>query len=139
MPLLRHLDTADILFKEGDAENCLYVLLEGEVALQTHVPGYGDADFFIAEPLDVIGWSVLTPVVRQRTDTAVARSPSILICFNSEMLRQMCEEDHESGYIVMRRIANVAASRLLTTRLHLFEVIRSLTEHANDPVLPKSD
>lgn len=137
--ILRRLNTGDILFKEGDAEICLFVLLEGEIVLQTHAPGYGEVDIFTAEPLDVIGWSGLTPVVRQRTDTAIARSDCLLICFDSEMLRHLCEDDHEFGYIIMRRIANVAASRLLTTRLHLFEVIRSQTEHQKTPALPKSD
>lgn len=137
--VLRQLNAGDILFKEGDAEICLFVLLEGEITLQTHAPGYGEVEIFTAEPLDVIGWSGLTPVIRQRTDTAIACSDCMLICLDSALLRQMCEEDHEFGYVIMRRIANVAASRLLTTRLHLFEVIRSQTEHQNTPVLPKSD
>ena len=136
---IRGFNAGDVLFKEGDAEICLFVLLEGEIVLQTHAPGYGEVEIFTAEPLDVIGWSGLTPVVRQRTDTAIARSDSQLICFDSAMLRHLCEEDHEFGYVIMRRIANVAASRLLTTRLHLFEVIRSQTEHQNTMALPKSD
>jgi hypothetical protein len=37
-------------------------------------------------------------------------------------LRQFCEEDHELGYIVMRRMANVVASRLLMTRLQLLDM-----------------
>lgn len=121
---LRTLKSGERLFKEGESENCLYVLLDGEIDLETHVPGYGEVHIFTAEPLDIIGWSVLTPVVRQRTDTARALSDCELVCFNNELLRQLCEEDHEFGYIIMRRIANVAASRLLTTRLHLFEVVR---------------
>ncbi len=119
------LDTGDILFNEGDAENCLYVLMAGEIELQTYAPGYGEVIIFIAEPLDLIGWSTLTPVVRQRTDTATARCPCSLVTFNSDLLRQFCEEDYATGYIIMRRIANVAASRLLTTRLHLFQVINN--------------
>jgi CRP/FNR family cyclic AMP-dependent transcriptional regulator len=93
--LLRRLEPGEILFKEGDLENFLYVLYEGEVELFTHAPGYGQVRIIVAEPLDVIGWSVLTPVIRQRTDTGRALTASSLLCFNSEMLRQLCEEDHE--------------------------------------------
>ncbi len=125
---MRVLNPGELLFREGETENCLYVLMDGELDLETHVPGYGQVHIFTAEPLDVIGWSVLTPVVRQRTDTARAISYCKLIAFNSELLRQQCEEDREFGYVIMRRIANVAASRLLTTRLHMFEVIRKLSE-----------
>ncbi len=133
------LSAGEVLFREGDPENCLFVLVEGQVTLHTHVPGYGDVEIFTAEPLDVIGWSGLTPVVRQRTDTAIAVVPSMLICLKSELLRQFCEEDHESGYVFYRRIANVAASRLLTTRLHLFEIIRAHNERAQSPAASKSD
>src|SRR5512140_395459 len=65
-----HLSEGEILFTEGEPENGLFVLLEGEIALETHAPMYGPVHIFTAEPLDLIGWSSLTPVVRQRTDTA---------------------------------------------------------------------
>lgn len=136
---LRKLNAGENLFCEGDSENCLYILLEGEIELHTHAPGFGPIFIFRAEPLDILGWSVLTPVVRQRTDTARATMPSQLVCFNSEMLRQLCDDDPVMGYTIMKRIANVAASRLLTTRLHLFEVIRTQAAQSNPVPSSKSD
>jgi CRP-like cAMP-binding protein len=118
------LKPGEILFTEGEPESGLFILLDGEISLETHVPMHGQVHIFTAEPLDLIGWSALTPVVRQRTDTATALITSQLVSFNSCLLQQFCEEDTDFGYHIMRRIANVAASRLLTTRLHLFEVIR---------------
>lgn len=120
------LPPGELLFSEGDPANCLYILLEGELALETFVPSQGGVRIFTAEPLDIIGFSALTPVVRQRTATARALTPIQLICFNGQMLRQLCDEDHDLGYIIMRRIANVTASRLLTTRLQLFDIIHQL-------------
>jgi CRP/FNR family cyclic AMP-dependent transcriptional regulator len=136
---LTELAAGEVLFSEGDAENCLYILLDGEVELRTHAPGFGSVVIFIAEPLDVIGWSALTPVVRQRTDTATACSACSLVSFNSDLLRQVCDEDYATGYVIMRRIANVAASRLLTTRLHLFEVIRTQSDHSRERNKTKPD
>jgi CRP/FNR family transcriptional regulator, cyclic AMP receptor protein len=120
---LQHLETGEILFKEGDRDDSLYVLLEGQVALEIEVPTRGRVAFFNAEMLDIIGWSSLTPVVRQRTAQARAKKASLLLGFNSKLLEQLCEEDHEIGYIVMRRLANVVANRLLTTRLCLLDMI----------------
>lgn len=136
---MRKLDAGEVLFCEGDAENCLYILLSGEIELETHAPGYGPVRIFIAEPLDLLGWSSLTPVVRQRTDTAIARSDCTLVSFNNELLRQACDEDHETGYVIMRRIANVAASRLLTTRLHLFKVIQEQSDRIHQGESTKQD
>jgi CRP-like cAMP-binding protein len=72
--------------------------------------------------MDVVGWSSVTPVVRRRTAGAQAVLPSSLVRLDAKGLRQLCDEDFELGYIVMRRMANVVASRLLTTRLQLLDM-----------------
>jgi CRP/FNR family cyclic AMP-dependent transcriptional regulator len=128
---IRTMNGGEIVFNEGDSDNCLFVILEGEVEITTHIPGHGSVQIYTAEPLDIIGWSVLTPVVRQRTATARALGNIRFICFNSQILRQMCEQDRDFGYIIMRRIANVVASRLLVTRLQLYELLRQTEIHSN--------
>ena len=127
---LSQLDEGKVLFREGDSEDCLFLLLEGQLEVETHVPGIGAVQLYTGEPLDIIGWSVLTPVIRQRTTTVRALTASRLICFNSTILRQMCDEDHDLGYVIMRRIANVVASRMLSTRLRLFEQIHPSSQPA---------
>lgn len=126
---LRHLKQGDVLFCEGDSEDGVYIILEGQVQIETHVPGHGLIKLHTAEPLDIVGWSALTPVIRQRTAAARAETECRLVCLNSQILHQLCENDHDLGYIIMRRIANVAATRLLVTRLRLFEIIHPSDEH----------
>ncbi|MCL4561757.1 MAG: Crp/Fnr family transcriptional regulator [Chloroflexi bacterium] len=111
------------IFPEGGIEDYLYIVLEGQVATEIYVPTRGQVHLFTAEPLDIIGWSSLTPVVRQRTSNARTLEPSRLIAFEAEGLRRLCDEDHHLGYIIMRRLSNVVASRLLTTRLQLLDMI----------------
>ena len=120
---LHHLEAGDILFREGDREDMLYILLEGQVNLQVEVPTRGQVTVFTAELLDVLGWSSLTPIVRQRTASAYASQASTLVSFNSKLLQQMCDEDHELGYVIMKRLANVVANRLLTTRLCMLDML----------------
>ena len=110
------------LFREGDPEDYLYVVIQGRVAIEMMVPGRGRMRIYTAEPMDVVGWSSVTPVVRRRTAGAQAVLPSCLVRQDAAALRQLCEEDYELGYIVMRRMANVVASRLLTTRLQLLDM-----------------
>ncbi|MDR3577135.1 MAG: Crp/Fnr family transcriptional regulator [Anaerolineaceae bacterium] len=111
------------VFHEGDREDLLYIVLEGQVALETFVPSQGLIRTFTAEPLDIFGWSSLTPVVRQRLSNARAVIPCRVIAIDGEALKTLCEDDHDIGFIIMRRLANIVASRLLTTRLALFDVI----------------
>ena len=121
--LLHEMELDDILFHEGDREDYLYVLLEGQIVLEVEAPTRGVVSVYTAEALDIIGWSSMTPIVRQRTACARATQHCILLGFNSKLLQQLCDEDHELGYIIMRRLANVVASRLLTTRLCLLDMI----------------
>jgi len=110
------------LFREGDTEEYLYIVIQGRIAIEMMVPGRGRMRIYTAEPMDVVGWSSVTPVVRQRTAGAQAVLPSRLVRQDAAALRKLCEEDHDLGYIVMRRMANVVASRLLTTRLQLLDM-----------------
>ncbi len=118
---LRQVDTNEDLFLEGEKQDYLYVVLDGQLSLEIYIPTRGRMCIFTAEPLDIIGWSTMTPVVRQRTASARATVPSRLIGFDAEALYRKCEEDHHLGYIIMRRLSNVAASRLLATRIHLMD------------------
>lgn len=118
-----YLQAGECLFIEGEQIDILYLVLNGRVTIESYVPTRGQVEIFCAEALDIIGWSSLTPVVRQRAFSARAVQNTALIGFNGPALRQLCEQDHDIGYIVMRRIANVIASRLLVTRLHLVNII----------------
>lgn len=116
-------ESGDVIFSEGEQHSYLYVILEGKVCLESFVPGHGSMPIFTAESLDVLGWSSLTPVVRQKTGTARVMEPTKLLAFEASILMDVCETDCELGFIIMRRLANIIASRLLTHRLHLLGLI----------------
>jgi len=110
------------LFKEGEPEDYLYIVVNGRISIEIFAPGRGRLSIYTAEPLDVVGWSSVTPVVRQRTASARAVLDSRLIAMDALPLRRLCESDCALGCIVMRRIANVVAQRLLMTRLQLLDL-----------------
>ncbi len=120
--------TNEVIFSEGERIDFLYLILEGQIAIENFVPTRGWTRLFTAEPLDIIGWSSMTPVIRQRTATARALGNGRLIAFNADALRKACEEDHSLGYVILKRISNVVASRLLTTRLQLLELFTNQPE-----------
>ncbi|MBE0699626.1 MAG: cyclic nucleotide-binding domain-containing protein [Anaerolineaceae bacterium] len=116
-------EPGDLLFSEGDRDDSLYVLLEGQVTMEIEVPTRGQTAYYIAEMLDIIGWSSMTPIVRQRIARARATQASLVLGFNSKLLQQLCDDDQEIGYVVFRKLANVVANGLLTMRLCLMEII----------------
>ena len=117
-----HVKSGEVLFREGDKQECIYVVIEGRIALDMFIPHRGKIRFYTAEPGEVFGWSSVTPTIRQRTAGATAVVDGLIVCIDSEKLRQVCDEDHDLGYLVMRRMANVVAGRLLVTRLQLLDM-----------------
>jgi CRP-like cAMP-binding protein len=116
---LRTVQPSEILFSEGDLEDYLYFVLDGKIAIEMTVPGQGKALVSTLEPFDPLGWSSVTPVIRQRTASARSLGQSCLLAIDANKLRQLCAEDHDLGYIVYLHLANVVAARLLVTRLQL--------------------
>lgn len=116
-------EKGDVIFSEGEQHPYLYVVLEGKVRLDSFVPGRGTMPILTAESLDVVGWSSLTPVVRQKTGTARVVERAKLLTFSADTLMELCELDCDLGFVIMRRLANIVASRLLTHRLHLLELL----------------
>jgi CRP/FNR family transcriptional regulator, cyclic AMP receptor protein len=119
---LREIKNGETVFHEGDREDYLYIVIEGRIALDIFIPHRGKIRIYTAEPLDVFGWSSVTPTIHQRTASAVCVLDSKVIGINAEKLRKACDEDHDLGYAVMRRLANIVASRLLVTRLQLLDM-----------------
>lgn len=119
---IRDVKAGETLFREGEKEDYLYIVLQGRVALEIFVPHRGKVRIYTAEPMDVFGWSSITPTVRQRTAGATAVVDGRVICIDAPKLREACDEDHDLGYVVMRRLANVVASRLMVTRLQLLDM-----------------
>ena len=125
---IQSFDADEVIFTEGEQHPYLYVILEGSVQLESYVPGHGPLIIFTAESLDVIGWSSLTPVVRQKTSTARVLKRTILLTFQADNLMKVCENDCDLGFIIMRRLANIVASRMLNHRLQLMRLITCQNE-----------
>jgi CRP/FNR family cyclic AMP-dependent transcriptional regulator len=124
---IRSVQPGEELFREGDRADNVYIILSGEILLENFIPSLGKVGFLKAQPLDVVGWSSLTPVVRQRTATARICQAGHVLMIDGAALSRLCENDHDLGYIIMRRVANIVASQFLSTRLHLFDIIRNTT------------
>ena len=118
-------EPGELIFSEGEQNHYFYIVIEGQVCVESFVPGRGLLPVFTVESLDVLGWSSLTPVVRQKLGTARVLESTKCLTFEANTLMELCEEDCDLGFIIMRRLANIVASRLINHRLHLLEIISS--------------
>jgi CRP-like cAMP-binding protein len=112
------------IFKEGSPANRFYLLTSGEVALESSSNECDDERKpMLIETIgagDVLGWSWIFPPYYWHFD-ARAESPVKAIFFYGSRLREQCEHDHDFGYELMKRTAEVAIVRLQSTRQRLLE------------------
>ncbi len=130
--ILRHFKAGEVFFHEGEKQDFFYVVLNGRVALNMFVPHHGKVRFFTCEEWDSFGWSSVTPVVRTRTAGAVGVMAGTVIATDTTKLQELCDRDHDIGYLFMRRMTNVIASRLLVTRLQLLDMFAEPLETKSD-------
>lgn len=121
------------VFLEGEDSDNLFVLLSGNVKLESYVPSLGPVEMYTAEPLDFFGWSSITSNVHQRTTSATALLDCNILSIDGKSLKFLCEEDHHIGYLIMRRTLNILANRMLSTRLQLYDaIVKILIEEPED-------
>ncbi|HXY07655.1 MAG TPA: cyclic nucleotide-binding domain-containing protein [Terriglobales bacterium] len=109
------------IFEEGDEANVFYLIREGEVALEIFAPAH---EPIIVDRLgagDVLGWSWLLPPFRWAFD-AHARTGLRAIALDGRYLRAKCEENHNVGYELFKRCAQIMERRLEATRLQLLDL-----------------
>ena len=122
MSTIRHVKAGEIIFREGDTHESVYIVIEGRVVLEMFVPHRGKVRFYTAEPWEIFGWSSVTPNVSVRTAGATAVLDGSILRIDADKLSHACDEDHDLGYLVMRRLAHVVAGRLWVTRLQLLDM-----------------
>ena len=109
------------VLREGEPADRFFVLREGSVALEVASPERGSIVIQTLGPGDALGWSWLFPPYQWHLD-AVTREPVAAVAFDAACLRGKCDEDHELGYQLMRRFADLMLQRLMAARLQLLDV-----------------
>jgi CRP-like cAMP-binding protein len=117
----------EVIFREGDPANRLYLIERGKVSLEAHVKNGPGVRVQTIGPGEVLGWSWLFPPYYWQFD-ARAVEPMEAIFFYGTRLREECEVDHELGYELITRMAAIAIRRLQATRKELVACHKQL-EH----------
>jgi CRP-like cAMP-binding protein len=116
-------EPAQQIFEAGSPANRFYLILEGRVVLESELAEPGVMlPVQTLGPGDNLGWSWLFPPYLVHL-SARAMTPTRTIFFYGTRLREQCELDHELGYELMKRIAEVATECLRVTQQRLLESV----------------
>jgi len=120
--LLLYAPAGTVIFKQGEAAENLYVLINGEVAIR-YKPDDGPEDVIAhVRPEGVVGWSAALGNPHY-TSSAVCTSDCQMLRVRNSDLRQLCENYPETGLLFLDRLAAMIAERLRTTHPQLMALL----------------
>lgn len=104
----------DMVAETGKPANCFHLVVSGSIALEA----CGDRSptrVQVIGPGDILGWSWFFPPYYWHFN-AVAEEPTETIFFYGSRLSQECDRNHDLGYELFKRMAQILVGRLQTTR-----------------------
>ena len=109
------------MLREGEQASQFYLIRHGKVALEVFAAQRGAITIETIEAGEVLGWSWLFPPYRWHFSARVVE-PVRAIALDGTCLRTRGEEDHDLGYELMKRVAQIMMERLQATRIQLLDV-----------------
>jgi CRP/FNR family transcriptional regulator, cyclic AMP receptor protein len=116
-----HFDKGAYIFKEGDPADTFYLIRAGKVAVEIFAPQHKPIIVSTLGVGEILGWSWLLPPFHWKFH-AHAMDDVRAIALDGKCLRNKCEENHDLGYEVLKRFAQIIEQRLEATRLQLLDV-----------------
>ena len=112
-----------LLGEEKEGANAFFLIQSGQVAIEAHTPDRGTVRIQLIGPGDVVGWSWLVPPHRWQFDARVVEMVQA-IALDAASIRTRCEQDHDLGYQLFKRLVSVISARLAATCRQLLDTHR---------------
>lgn len=111
----------DLLLTTGDLAHRCFLIVAGDVAVETTPPGGTRVTLQTLHGGDVLGWSWLIPPYRWSFD-ARAITDVRAVVLDAAKLREAAEADPRFGYALLMRMFVLVTDRLQATRLQLMDL-----------------
>lgn len=118
----------ELLLREGDPANRFYLILRGKVSVESYGSELGVTPVETVGGGEVLGWSWLFPPYYWHFN-ARAVEPTEAVFLYGTPLRDECEADHDLGYELVKRMAEVMMKRLQATRQQLLNLDQIRGKH----------
>jgi CRP-like cAMP-binding protein len=114
-------DSGTYVFHEGEPADHFYLIRQGRVAVEISAPPQKPIIVQTLSAGDVLGWSWLVAPYQWRFHARAVESVRA-IALDGKCLRARCEENHDLGYELLKRFAQIMTQRLEATRFQLLDV-----------------
>lgn len=111
------------IFVEGDPADAFYFIQEGSVSIELTVPNHPRSSVQKVGAGDILGWSWVSPPYHWHFNARALKATKA-ISFDARCLRSKLEQDHELGYEMLKRFAEVIVQRLDATQVQLLKLTK---------------
>lgn len=117
-------ESGETIYAKGSLGKALYLILEGEIVIETDVPNYGRIVMNRLGPGQFFGWSSLFPPERKMAYTT-ATQPTRVYAFDARQLNVVFGTDHNLEFAIVRCAGKDMADRIRTSRQQLNDMLSS--------------
>jgi CRP-like cAMP-binding protein len=114
-------DPGEFLMRVGEPTQCFYLILHGKVAIETFASDRGPIIIQTFGEGEMVGYCWIIPPYQCRFDIRAVEFTRA-ICIEADKIRQICEENHEIGYELLKRVIQSMSGLLEATRLQLLDL-----------------
>lgn len=115
------LPAGGFLFREGEVNRNVYVMLEGQLDLVMQVPGRGCQRILTLGPGELVAWSALLGE-GVMSCSALGLRECRLMAIDARTVQHEMDSDPAFGYQFMRMMSHALSRRLTATRLQLLDL-----------------
>src|ERR1043165_3865392 len=112
---VKRFEAHQMIFHEGNPAREWYLICQGKVGIETALMGCTGLRIDNLGPGEVLGWSWILPPYELHYSARALASTEV-IALDGKALVALFEKDHDLGYEMMKRFAQVIVRRLAATR-----------------------
>ncbi|MFC1556511.1 cyclic nucleotide-binding domain-containing protein [candidate division KSB1 bacterium] len=126
-----HFESGKIIFRMSDEVHKVYIIESGAVSLESSLSTRKEPiTIQIIRKGESFGWSWFLYSNTSLFDARTIEHTEV-IAFDSNNLRKLCENDHDLGYELLKRITRILTQRLSMTRVRLVDACSQYVTHNN--------
>jgi len=114
-------DSGAYIFREGTPADTFYLIREGKVNVEALVPHRKPHVVVTVGEGEILGWSWLLPPYTWRFNGRAVHNTRA-IALDGKCLRNKCEQNHDLGYEILKRLVGIIEHRLDEARLQLIDI-----------------
>lgn len=111
----------EAIFREGQVHGRIYWVYSGRVRLEMRLPNRFPTALLTVGAGEVLAWSAFLGS-KSMTASGIATTETVLLGFEVEALRALCESNHQIGYRFCLHLCQGLSQRLTATRLQLLDL-----------------